>query len=73
MPGEVLVVEGWIPGYSFKQAVALFKSGECRKILTSGSDAGDGVNTAPKGTRADYGATRPRRLGLTNDSVQSIR
>ncbi len=72
MQGEVLVVEGWIPGYALEQAVTLFKGGEYRKIFTSGGITGDGVNAAPKRTDADYGATKLRRLGMTNDSVQPI-
>src|SRR2546427_1100843 len=72
MQGEVLVVEGWIPGYALEQAVALFKGGEYRKIFTSGGITGDGVNAAPKRTVADYSATRLRRLGMTNKLVQPI-
>ncbi len=72
MHGEVLVVEGWIPGYALEQAVVLFKGGEYRRVFTSGGITGDGLSATTKRTVADYGASRLRRLGMTNDSVQPI-
>src|SRR6266702_514092 len=72
MHGEVLVAEGWIPGYALEQAVVLFKGGEYRQTFTSGGITGDGLSAATKRTVADYGATRLRRLGMANDSVQPI-
>ena len=72
MREERLVVESWIPGYALELAVALFKDGKYGRIVTSGCVIGDGVNAPPKRTAADYGATRLRRLGMTNDSVQPV-
>jgi uncharacterized SAM-binding protein YcdF (DUF218 family) len=34
--GEILVVEGWIPTYGYREAAALFKKGGYRRIIAAG-------------------------------------
>jgi DUF218 domain len=70
--GQYLVVEGWIPPETLKYAVAEFKGGDYREILTSGCIVRDRLNSDVKVTYADWAAADLRKLGIPAGSVQAI-
>jgi len=62
---ELLVVEGWMPGYAIDAAAAEFKRGAYHRLITCGSITGDGWNQTPPYTFADRAADllKPHGLG----------
>jgi hypothetical protein len=40
--GEFLVVEGWMPGYAYREAATVFRKGGYRKIIAAGAIKEDG-------------------------------
>lgn len=70
--GQYLVVEGWIPPETLKYAVAEFKGGDYREILTSGCVVRDRLDSDVKITYADWAAADLRKLGMPSGLVQAI-
>lgn len=69
---EVLVVEGWMPDYTLKQALAEFKSGSYRQIITTGIPLEQGFYLAEYKNYASLAAATFRVLGLEPDRVISV-
>lgn len=70
--GEFMVVEGWIPMYGLSEAAVAFKSGDYRKLLTSGGTLSEERFGISQATYADWAAARLRRLGMQGDLIRSI-
>lgn len=72
VPGEYMVVEGWIHNNGFVQALQEFKAGGYRMILTSGCKVVDTSDFGGNANFADWGAEKLERLGVSKDLVQSV-
>jgi len=70
--GEYLVVEGWIPPETLKYAVAEYKAGGYKKILTSGGIVHDRFNFGARVTYADWAASDLAKLGVPGNMVQAV-
>ncbi len=71
VPGQYLVVEGWIPPETLKYAVAEFNKGGFQMILTSGGVVRDHLNMDVKTTYAKWAAADLRKLGVPENLVQA--
>jgi uncharacterized SAM-binding protein YcdF (DUF218 family) len=72
VPGEYLIVEGWIHNSGFEQAIQEFKKDGYRMILTSGCRVADTSDFDGNANYADWGAEKVERLGLSKDLVQPV-
>ncbi len=70
--GEILIVEGWIPDYSWAEALATFRSKGYRLMLTTGGPLPAGMPYSYFGTYAALSAQAFKNMGLGPDSVLSI-
>ena len=70
--GEVLVVEGWIPDYSQREALAVFRSGGYRLLITTGGALPDGLPYSHFGTHAELAMVILKGMGLGADSVVAV-
>lgn len=66
---EVLVVEGWMPDYGLKQALAEFESGSYRQIITTGIPLEQGFYLSQYKDYANLAAATFRALGLESERV----
>jgi hypothetical protein len=66
---DVLIVEGWIPDYAFKEAVEEFKRGGYKMMLTTGGPMTFGSSVLGYGTYAAIAAAIVRRFGLDSSQV----
>jgi hypothetical protein len=69
---DILVVEGWLPKSGLAQTVALVKTADYRRVITSGTAAEDDWNARPDETYAELGAERLVLLGLDSNLVQAV-
>jgi hypothetical protein len=69
---EFLLVEGWLPRCALTQTVALVKTEDYRKVITSGTPAKDDWNARPGETYAELAAERLIMLGLSSNLVQAV-
>lgn len=67
--GEVLVVEGWIPDYAMREALATFRSHPYKLMITTGGPMPQGMAFSTFGTYAEFAAAVMKDLGLGGDSV----
>lgn len=72
VPGNYLVVEGWIHNSGFQQAIDEFDKGGYCKVLTTGCAIQDTYDFDGKATYADWGAARLEKLGMSKELVQSV-
>lgn len=72
VPGGALVVEGWMPDYGFKQAIAEFHRHHYSKMYITGGPLEIGSPLSKYTTFADVGATILERLGMDKDSVTAV-
>jgi hypothetical protein len=72
VPADVLVVDGWAPGYSLPQVVAEFQRGQYHRALVVHSlyDSPDKYESGRH--MADYIANRLVELGVPTNSVQTV-
>jgi len=70
--GEFLVVEAWIPRYSLEQAVTVYKTGEYRKMITSGCSRLDDLDGRPTRSPAEAAAIELERYGMNPGSVAAV-
>lgn len=70
--GRFLIVEGWIPPETLKDAVAEFNKGGYQMIITSGGVVRDHLHFDEKTTYANWAASDLRKLGISNDLVQAV-
>jgi len=68
----VLVVEGWIPDYALKAAIAVFKRHHYGKIYVTGGPLDQGGPLSEYKTYAELGAAVLVRLGCSPDVVQPV-
>ena len=70
---NILVVEGWIPGYAIREAANEFKVGCYRLVFTTGGpvvESGGYINDYH--TSASVGAEALKKLGLPSESLQMV-
>jgi hypothetical protein len=70
---NVLVVEGWIPRYAFREGAEEFKTGSYQRIFTTGGPVeGNGGYTNDYNTSASVGAESLKKFGVPDDLVQMV-
>lgn len=72
LKANVLVVEGWLPDYALKDAIAEFKSGAYHKIITTGGPLPIGFYLAEYNNFADLSAATLRTLGLEEEKLIAV-
>jgi hypothetical protein len=72
LPGEVLVVEGWIPDYALREALAEFRSHPYRLLITTGGPLPQGTVFSEYGNYARYAAHILGEWGLPGDSLRVV-
>ena len=73
VPTNILVVEGWIPQYAMRAAVAEFKSGAYQRVYTTGGPVdGSGQDASESQTAAYLGAARLKSAWLPEDVIQAV-
>ena len=70
--GEVLVVEGWIPDYAMREALAAFRSRPYKLMITTGGPMPQGMAFSAFGTYADFAAATMKDFGLDGDSLAAV-
>ncbi len=69
---EVLVVEGWIPDYAIKQALAEFESGSYKQLVTTGGPLPIGFYLAEYKNFAELAAATLKVLGMPEQMLTVI-
>ena len=72
VPADVLVVEGWIPEYTLKDAAAEFSKGKYRYIITVGGPMNHQLYFPEKMTYAELAALGLGKLGVASNLVVSV-
>ena len=72
VPGGVLVVEGWVPDYMMRAAVAEFKQSHYAKLFVTGLPLAQGTLLSSYTNYAYVGAATLLKLGLTTNEVQAV-
>lgn len=72
VPGEVLIVEGWMPDYAIGEALSEFRRGGYRYIVTTGDPLLRGAHLAAYNTNAELAAAVLQKMGLSSDSVHAV-
>jgi len=67
-----LVVEGWLPDYAIESAIAEFKKGEYRQLITTGLPLGKGYYLAEYKNYAELTAATCIALGFDKDKVIAV-
>ncbi|MDZ7958685.1 MAG: ElyC/SanA/YdcF family protein [Aulosira sp. DedQUE10] len=69
---KILVVEGWVPDYALTEAIAEFKSGNYRKIITTGGTLEHGSHLIEYKSFADVAAATLKKLGVEPEKVVAV-
>ena len=69
---DTLVVEGWLPDYAIKSAIAEFKKGQYRQLITTGLPLGKGYYLAEYKNYAELAAATCIALGFDKDKVIAV-
>ncbi|MBD2531566.1 YdcF family protein [Nostoc flagelliforme FACHB-838] len=69
---EVLIVEGWLPDYAVEEALAEFKIGSYRQIVTTGGSLGKGSHLTKYNNFAEVTAATLIKLGLEAEKVVAV-
>jgi len=69
---DILVVEGWLPDYAIKSAIAEFKKGQYRQLITTGLPLGKGYYLAEYKNYAELTAATCIALGFDKDKVIAV-
>ena len=73
VPTDILVVEGWIPPYAVRAAVAEFKSGSYAHIYTTGGPVdGSAQDDSVSQTSAYLAAERLGNAGTPGDVIRMV-
>lgn len=67
--GEALVVEGWIPDYALRQALAEFRARHYRLLIATGGPVPQGMAFSYHGNYARLAAATLEAFGLPADSI----
>jgi hypothetical protein len=69
---DILVVEGWLPDYAIKSAIAEFKKGEYRQLITTGLPLSKGYYLAEYKNYAELAAATCIALGFDKNKVVAV-
>lgn len=69
---DILVVEGWLPDYAIKSAIAEFKKGEYRQLITTGLPLTKGYYLAEYKNYAALAAATCIALGFDKNKVVAV-
>lgn len=69
---EVLVIEGWLPDYAVKEALAEFRRGSYRQIVTTGIPIERGCYLAEYKNYAELAAATLKTLGLAPEKIVPV-
>ena len=69
---DILVVEGWLPDYAIESAIAEFKKGEYRQLITTGVPLSKGYYLAEYKNYAELTAATCIALGFDKDKVVAV-
>ena len=69
---DILVVEGWLPDYAIKSAIAEFKKGEYRQLITTGLPLSKGYYLAEYKNYAELGAATCIALGFDKNKLVAV-
>jgi hypothetical protein len=69
---EILVVEGWMPDFAIEQALAEFKKGSYRQIITTGGSIAKGTYLSEYKNFAEVSAATFQKLGLEPEKVVAV-
>jgi hypothetical protein len=72
IPADVLVVEGWLPDYALKGAMAEFQSGSYRQLITTGVALPIGYYLAEYKTFAELAAATLLALGFEASRLTAV-
>jgi hypothetical protein len=72
LKADLLVVEGWLPDYAIESAIAEFKKGEYRQLITTGSPLSKGYYLAEYKNYAELTAATCIALGFDRDKVVAV-
>jgi DUF218 domain len=72
LKADILVVEGWLPDYAIESAIAEFKKGEYRQLITTGSPLSKGYYLAEYKNYAELTAATCIALGFDRDKVVAV-
>lgn len=70
--GEALVVEGWIPDYALRQALAEFRSRPYARVITTGGPVPEGLSMSSHGNYARLASASLQAFGLSADSISEV-
>ncbi len=70
--GEILVVEGWCPGYVLNQAVSKFHKGNYQYLVTIGGPVSDPSKHGGCSNYADFAAKEFIKLGVEKNSLIAV-
>jgi uncharacterized SAM-binding protein YcdF (DUF218 family) len=71
-PGGVMVVEGWVPDYIVKAAIAEFKQNHYDKLYVTGIPLLQGAPLSEYKNYAQLGAATLVKLGMSTNDVQAV-
>jgi len=72
LKADILVVEGWLPDYAIESAIAEFKKGGYRQLITTGLPVGKGYYLAEYKNYAELTAATCIALGFDRDKVVAV-
>jgi len=70
--GEILTVEGWLPEYALKEAIAEFEKGNYRYLIVTGGPIPHGSYLARYKTFPELGAAILLQLGFAKDKLKVV-
>ena len=72
LESPVLIVEGWLPDFALRAALAEFNSGNYQYVLTTGGPLGMGHHLSGHKTSADLAASLLRQMGAEERAVIAL-
>ena len=72
LESQALIVEGWLPDYALRAALAEFNRGNYRYILTTGGPLSMGHHLSGHKTYADLAAALLRQIGAEEQAVIAL-
>lgn len=69
---DILVVEGWLPDYAIESAIAEFKKGKYRQLITTGLPLSKGYYLAEYKNYAELTAATCIALGFDRDKIVAV-
>jgi hypothetical protein len=72
VPGEILVVEGWLPDYALEKAIKEFKSKNYHLLITTGGPLEMGSLLSEYRTYSELAAATIRQLGLDKQLIVAV-